>query len=251
LLYASFSRGFKSGSFGVLNAAQESQYQPVTQERVDAWELGAKLALLDAYQLNVAGFYYDYRDKQLLGTMLNEVFGPLPRLINAPKAQVLGGEAELQASPLANLDIFLAGMYLDTKIVKYSGLNEFGETTDFAGNGFNFSPHVMLSASVNYSWPAPWVNALEMSGGLSYNYSGEANASISGDPLFALPSFGNVDAQLGVGHVDGTWALRFWSYNLTNEYQPLSAGNAARSGDSITRYAQMPRTYGVTLRYGW
>lgn len=83
---------------------------------------------------------------------------------------------------------------------------------------------------------------------MSVNYSGESSASNGGDPLFDLPSFTNVDASIGLGRADGAWLVQLWSYNLLNEYQPLSAGSTC-SGDSISRCVQMPRTYGISFKY--
>src|SRR3546814_20098776 len=43
LLYATFSRGYKAGAFSNISASSTSQYVPARQERVDAYEAGAKL----------------------------------------------------------------------------------------------------------------------------------------------------------------------------------------------------------------
>ncbi|QEH81660.1 TonB-dependent receptor [Sphingomonas sp. C8-2] len=70
LFYANASRGYKSGSYISTAVFVASVYKnPVRQERNMAYELGAKLSLLDRrLQLNGALFYYDLKDKQLLGT---------------------------------------------------------------------------------------------------------------------------------------------------------------------------------------
>lgn len=89
LLYASVSKGYKSGSFPLLSASDANQFNPVTQESVTAYELGAKLTLLEnTAQINGALFYYDYSDKQLKGRVIANpnVFGPLEALVNVPKA---------------------------------------------------------------------------------------------------------------------------------------------------------------------
>ena len=66
LLYGLVSRGYKSGSFPTIPASTTAQLAPVTQESVTAYEVGAKLSLMDRLlQLNVAGFHYQYDDKQL------------------------------------------------------------------------------------------------------------------------------------------------------------------------------------------
>src|SRR3546814_5268465 len=49
LLYATFSRGYKAGAFSNISASSTSQYVPARQERVDAYEAGAKLPLFDKH----------------------------------------------------------------------------------------------------------------------------------------------------------------------------------------------------------
>ena len=105
LVYANVSRGYKAGSFPVLAAGTNSQYEPVTQETVTAYETGFKVSALDRkVQLNAAAFYYDYKDKQILGKTVDQVFGVLDILINVPKSRVTGAEAELTVRPVHGAD---------------------------------------------------------------------------------------------------------------------------------------------------
>ncbi len=98
LLYASFSRGFKSGGFNgrPANAAALTTYDP---ETVTSYEIGAKTELLDRrLRLNVAAFTSDYKDIQLTG-LINGVF----QLANAGTARIRGVEVEATAQPLPGL----------------------------------------------------------------------------------------------------------------------------------------------------
>src|SRR5690606_13163177 len=104
LFYASVSRGYKSGSFATLAGNRFSQYTPVRQEQVTAYEIGFKSALLDRrVQLNGALFYYDYLDKQLKGRTIVPVFGPLEALVNVPKSRIKGAELQLVVTPIDGL----------------------------------------------------------------------------------------------------------------------------------------------------
>src|SRR3546814_3394857 len=88
LVYANVSRGYKAGSFPSLAAASYISLQPVVQEEVTAYEAGLKATLADrAVQFNAAGFYYDYRDKQIRGKLIEtpDIFGTLDTLANVPK----------------------------------------------------------------------------------------------------------------------------------------------------------------------
>src|SRR3546814_1732713 len=66
LFYANVTKGYKAGSFPTIGAATVSQYRPVVQESVITYEAGFKQELFDrSVLLTGAGFYYDYRNKQL------------------------------------------------------------------------------------------------------------------------------------------------------------------------------------------
>ena len=85
LLYVSWSKGFKSGTFN-LGGLQP----PVDPEKVSAFEAGVKSTWFDRrLRLNLAGFYYDYKDLQI-----GKVVGSSLVLENAASATIYGLESE-------------------------------------------------------------------------------------------------------------------------------------------------------------
>src|SRR3546814_3912312 len=93
LFYANVTKGYKAGSFPTIGAATVSQYRPVVQESVITYEAGFKQELFDrSVLLTGAGFYYDYRNKQLRGFFDQPPFGTVFALDNVPKSTVKGGE---------------------------------------------------------------------------------------------------------------------------------------------------------------
>src|SRR3546814_13942280 len=79
------AKGYKSVGYSIVPAIFASQIAPVTQESLLSYEAGFRASLLDRrVQLSGAAFYYDYRDKQLIG-WANTAFGPLPQLVNISK----------------------------------------------------------------------------------------------------------------------------------------------------------------------
>lgn len=246
LLYTSFSRGFKSGSFPVLSASDQSQYTPVKQEQLDAFEIGNKATLLDGKaQVNAAAFYYRYKDKQLLGNQNDLIFGPLPVLVNAPKSRVIGAELEGQLSPLKGL--FLTGSlsYLDTEVLKFVGTNENAEPVDFAGNRFNFAPEWSYTLLANYVYT---VAAYDLSIGADYSYKGRTNSSLGAEADYNHPAYDLINARLGLRPLQGDWDVGIWGRNLTNEVTTISIQKAS---DPFSRYVGMPRTYGLSLSYSF
>ena len=95
LIYASVSKGFKAGSASTPAATNDLQFTPAKQESVLAYEIGLKTALLNhKVEFTAAAFYYDYRDKQVLGRQVftPNVFGAVNVLTNVPKSKIKGGE---------------------------------------------------------------------------------------------------------------------------------------------------------------
>ena len=100
LLYVNVSKGYKGGSFPTVALATFQQAHPVVQEGLLSYEVGFKSSLLDRQlQANAAFFYYNYTDKQILGSISDPLFGALPALVNVPKSHVIGFEVSGVYSP--------------------------------------------------------------------------------------------------------------------------------------------------------
>ena len=69
LLYASVSKGVKSGGFTTYNTGTAQGISPFKPETLWAYEAGFKWNLPDHVHLNAAAFHYDYTDQQVLGAM--------------------------------------------------------------------------------------------------------------------------------------------------------------------------------------
>ena len=117
LLYAAFSRGFKSGDFNTtLLFGDISAAVAVDEEIVLQYELGAKWEFWEGRgRLNAAGFYQDIADKQ--GTTIpGNSPVPATRLINFGDVDVYGAEFELFLQPVEALEIIFGLALLDTEI---------------------------------------------------------------------------------------------------------------------------------------
>lgn len=247
LIYTSASVGFKSGGFPVLSSSNQAQYESVKQEELLALELGAKNTFFDgALQLNSALFYYDYRDKQLITRLLDDVFGPLPVLKNAPRSNVKGVELELTAQPLEGLLIKASGSFIKTEIKEFESTGFDGSPQDFAGNPFNFTPELEYTLLVDYS---RYVNQDYLAGiGVDYSYTDESNSTLDQNPLFGQDSFGLMNVRLRIEDADETWKASIYSNNITNEFSTISI---IQAGDGAARFAGRPNIVGVSFSYNW
>lgn len=259
-LYGSASRGFKSGSFPTLGGSNSSQYIPVVQEEVDAFELGFKLTMQEgAAQLNGAVYYYDYTDKQLLTKISDPVFGRLFALKNVDSSDVYGAELELQWIIMEGLTVNGSVNYLETEIGSFIGSNQLGQEIDFDGSEFPFSSNFQANIGAQYEWDVS--DSLIGTVAFGLNYTGEAESDYQSkdstttdgapytyDKRFDIDSYTLLDARIGVSAANGQWRTYAWGRNLTDEYY---YNNVQQSTDMLVRYAGMPRTFGVTVEYNW
>jgi iron complex outermembrane receptor protein len=96
--YVSWNRGFKSGQFTI----NEPLNDPIVSETIDAYEIGLKSELLDRkLRLNIAGFYYNYRDLQA-----QQVIGTTPITVNAGDAEIYGLDVDFEAVLTQELTLF-------------------------------------------------------------------------------------------------------------------------------------------------
>ncbi len=262
LFYANASRGYKAGSFPVLAAGTDSQYAPVTQERVTAFEAGVKASLLDRrVQVNAAAFYYSYKDKQILGKTADPVFNILDILINVPKSRVIGAEAEVTVRPFDGLTLAGAATYLDTRVQRYVGVNVLGQRNiDFSGEDLPFSPKLNYSFNADYRFEteagAPFV-------GVSVNGRSRSDTAVGGSNIaipptlnvrllpgltrpFTTNAYATVDARVGFEGPDGRYRVTLFGRNVFNKYYWT---NVVTSSDANARYAGMPATYGVSVGF--
>ena len=145
LFWFNLTKGFKSGSFPTIGATTTLQYNPVVQEEILAYELGGKISMLDnRMQLNAAVFYYDYKDKQVVGSTPDPILGPLPTLINVPDAEVTGIDVSIEWYPIEGLRIAPAFTYVDSEVGQYRNWDTFAGGANSGSKNFTGQPdHVV------------------------------------------------------------------------------------------------------------
>jgi len=244
LLYASFSRGFKSGNFPVGSANVASQFSPVNQEELKAYEIGVKSSLSENLQLNMAAYYYDYTDKQVFGRAPDPVFTVLTRLVNVPKSEVKGAELDLTWNVNDALVTRVSASYMETEVTEYSGLDKLANSVDFSGSEFEYSPHLQFNALASYRLQLPADLAVQVT--LDASYTSDQQGDFVGADAYKVDAYTlwGLNASLMPSSED--WELSLWARNLTDEYYWTSA---VSTRDTITRFAGMPRTLGMSVNY--
>jgi iron complex outermembrane recepter protein len=211
MAYASYNRGFKSGGFN----PTEIPYNAFLPERIDAYETGLKLDLLDRrLRLNPAAFYYDY-------TNLQSVTYPagLPVTRNAASAEIYGIDLDFEAA-VSNAFTLTGGLsWLHARFTNFvdaqistplpAGGNALTKA-NLTNTRLNNTPDWTVNLGANYAIPMG-DNMLTLAANYSYN------DGFYGDPenRFRQDSYSlvNASARLDVGE---QFSITAWAKNIGN-----------------------------------
>ena len=243
LLYANVSKGYKAGAVPVLAASTVTQFTPVLQESVLAYEAGFKISLFDGRaQFNAAAFYYDYRDKQLRGGTLDPTFGPLEALVSIPQSHVEGFEAQLVARPFDGLTVDTSVTYVQTEVDQFVGFDGRANFGDHSGTPFPFSPKWQSITNIDYAFPV----SARMSGfvGASVTHNSKTYSGVGALDILRIDAFTLLDLRTGIEIDDGRYRVWIWGRNVADEYYWT---NVFANGNAIARFAGQPATYGISL----
>ena len=111
LLYASYSRGYKSGGINPPLSPIFSVPNSFKPEFVNAFEIGSKNTFADGkLTLNLTAFYYQYKDLQLSRIVARTSVN------DNVSANIYGLEAEAIVRPMPELTMNFTASYLHTKV---------------------------------------------------------------------------------------------------------------------------------------
>ena len=158
LLYASWSRGYRSGGFSPRAATAQYAGTPFQPETVDAYEIGAKISTHDhKAQLNVAGFYSDYKNMQQNLTVPGGPTGNQTITSNvAGGASIKGIEADATLRPFAGFKLTATAAYMTSHFRNYvvgcavgAGVGQ----CDYSNNSLIYAPEFSGSINAEYAHP--------------------------------------------------------------------------------------------------
>jgi iron complex outermembrane recepter protein len=243
LYYVNATKGFKAGGFPTVPGLFPNQFDPIKQESVLAYELGTKQTLLSrSLQIDAAAFYYDYKDKQLIG-YITTAFGNLPGLVSIPKSSVEGGEVNVTWRPLASLTLTAGGTYIDSKVTgDFTTNNPLNQQVDIKGEAFPNTPKWLFTSDAEYDFQL--TDGIGAYVGGSDSYKGESSAAFGDVALFNVHSYSLLDLRAGIN--SGNWHVELWGHNVTNKFYVETVTHVV---DTVARVVGMPVTYGVTVGY--
>lgn len=238
-LFASYSRGYKTGGFDFNGGRVDANLNqvPYNPEFVTAYEVGSKNQFWDRrVTFNLTSFYYDYTDLQVF-----RLTGDGPVTDNAAKSTIWGIEAETRIEPTDGLTLEATVGYLDATYDNY--VIERPAPASFAGNTLNYSPEWTVYLAAQYVAP---IGENELTARLDYSWRSETFFDRANTDLDRQEPYGLVNARLR--YDADSWYVAVFGRNLTGEeYYTGQLINPPFNCGCRTVNLGNPRTYGVTF----
>lgn len=245
LVSASYNRGSKSGGFTfstgtpfpsqLVDTLNNLAYRP---ETLNDYEIGLKSTLAPGTTLNLAAFYYDYKNYQAFVQVgYTQVVRNLP-------AKVKGIEADFSARLAQGLTLQLSGAYQDSQVKDV--LLPDGVTV--VNNDLPQAPKFSGSATARYE--------LSLAGGTA---SVQADAIIQSKMCFTVMcapveregGYAVANSRIGFTTADERVDVALFVNNLFNKaYRVYAFDGSLYWGDTLGVYAK-PRTWGLSVRYNF
>ena len=253
LLYASASRGVKSGGFTAYNTESISQLQPFKPEVLYAYEGGVKSQFLsDTLRLNGDGFYYDYHNQQVQDAIYDPQFGAIGKIVNANSSFIWGLEGEAEWRPIAQLQVSQAISYKRGEFRDFEGLDiarssavNSAQFDDRAGQDLGF-PKLGLNGSASYTQPV--AGTYEVVAEADYAYRGKLTPVLLG-PTFDVSDYWLANATLTLRPVGGRWSFGLYGRNITGTRYDLTRNFFLQNVDIAAPGA--PATFGGRVTYSY
>lgn len=262
-LYASVTRGFKSGGFSLL----DNPLNAFDAEKIWAYELGLKSQTADnRLRFNVAGFYYDYTDQQL-----SQVTNLATQTRNAGSSTIWGIESEFVAVPVDGLTIEGNVSYLNTEFDEFcttdtrnpalpldpancsfdDGMGGTTVTSNLAGNRLPRAPDWQAFLAATYETPLG--NSLDGFVRAEWQHTGDQFFSVFNRPNVAQEAYSVFNASVGISSADGNWDLKVWGRNIFDKEYFSNLFESGVLADVVVPqgFVAPPATYGVTVGFNF
>ena len=238
LLYANYSRGFRAPGFNAQAFFEPAELSVSKSETVDAWEAGAKTQYLDRrLTLNLAGFYYRYRNQQFLD--VNPATAA-QQLRNLPLSHIYGGEIEFRL--LANdwLTLNLAAGVLHARAVEGTLKGQ-----SIVGKHLPNAPTLTLTSGFD----------VRLTDGPAGSVTLHADTSWSTGSYFELlnvarlkqKAYAVVSTHLRWESADRRWNASVWAKNLADAFYYTARGDLMSGFGFDYNHIGNPRTFGATV----
>jgi iron complex outermembrane recepter protein len=242
MTYASVSTGFRGGGVNP-RPFDVKQVLPFGQERMTAYEVGAKTDFLERrLRVNLSGFINKYKDIQT--TLLqcpNDPGPPCALPLNVGNADIKGIEAELELHPLAGWSV--DGSWSDLKFKYTSFARPVGIPVGASEPGLIKSKY---SVGTQYELPLP--NGATLTPRVDFSYMGGFDTLAVPTPGSYVPGYHLLNAHLTYRFDEGKWEIAATGSNLLGKiyYTSVFDLRSVGAGADFALIAP-PREYSIQV----
>jgi len=189
--------------------------------------------------LNSDVFFDQYSNKQ------EEIENPVTIgiiVINAAKAQIYGGEFELDAIPFDGLTVAGTLGLLHTNYTSFLDPLNGTACGCFTGNKLSNSPDLQASLSLQYVHELPGLPDYEGFARIQAVNQSSSFADPNNTLAYEAEPLTTLNARVGITHAN--WGIYMWGNNLTNAFH---LSGAVYELVTTVRAVNLPRTFGVEL----
>ena len=258
MLFASYSQGFKSGTFNPRAATNEPAVNP---EIVDSIELGIKSEWFDQLRVNATIFALEHKDRQYKSVVPNEDPTVLDsRLGNIGQSEGMGLELEVEYAATEALHFNFAFGYIDTEFTEVLSWNgtEYEDISDTytVANTPDTTANLGVTYDIETSVGSFVANA-------NYYYRGEYDLVEVGNVL-TQDAYGLLNLGINWYSTDGDWTAALHWKNITDEEYMVGAYNFTGGQDddgnwlpgfggdtTLIGYYGDPSTVSLTIGYSF
>ena len=252
MVFASYSQGFKSGTFNPrANPPKDgdliNQEPAVNPEIVDSVELGIKSEWFDKLRVNATVFALEHKDRQYVSTSPSSADPTASILGNIGESEAIGLELEMEFAATESLNFNLALGYIDTEFTEVLQWNGTGydDISDFYA--ISNTPEVTGNLGVTYDIETDIgsfvVNA-------NYYYRGEYQLVEAKDVL-VQDGYGLFNLGVNWYSNDGDWTAALHWKNITDEEYMVGAYEFTNVDNSLIAYYGDPSTIALTVGYSF
>jgi iron complex outermembrane recepter protein len=243
LIYESVSRGVKSGGFTAHNTVSAPAVDAFRPEKLTAYEIGIKSDVTPTLRIDAAGFYYRYRDQQILGKIYDVLSASyIGQFVNA-NSRISGGELQLEWHPLGGLSVsqyagFVEGYYTSTL------LNSDSPPVNYDGRPESI-PKWSYGGDVSYEWP---IGDYKLTAESNYSFHDTySQFFLLGSNDFTIPRYWLANANFSIAPNRGPWTFTIWGRNIFNRDYDITR-NFFLPGTEVAQ-AGDPATFGIRFNY--
>jgi iron complex outermembrane receptor protein len=248
LLYASYSTGFKAGSYGLLNPGSAG---PLDPEKIKAYEIGGKhdLPFLNHAHLDWAVFYYNYKNLQV--SVQDPATGGEDASQNAASSINRGVDLDLAVPIVRTLTATVSMEYLDARYESYPNAAVYNivdgqldttggytKSVDATGNREERAP--LLTSTVQLQWLLPIGSGNISTTATYYHNSG---FYLDAGDQFQQKAYNLANLHVQYAPQGGRWTVAAW---VNNAFNATVIGGIGVSPYAVGAFYNDPRLYGLS-----